>query len=125
MSRLVNERVAQVSSIVRQARSSSQPIQTIRAEINTWAATARDHLSMVALFAKDRALSNWLDRVTNLALTRTHVKMAAIGAADVGRVGKAIRVRLAKVTPQKWILVSTENESMQWYQGSTEIGTAW
>ena len=124
VSRLVNERVAQVSSIVRQARSSSQPIQTIRAEINTWAATARDHLSMVALFAKDRGLSNWLDRVTNLALTRTHVKMAAIGAADVGRVGKAIRVRLAKVTPQKWILVSTENESMQWYQGSTEIGTS-
>lgn len=124
VSGLVNTRTAEVASIMRGARSTSQPVQTVRAEIQTWASTARDHLSMISLFAKDRSLSKWLERVTSLAMTRTQLRMAAIGAADVGHVGAAIRARLKKVTPAKWILVSTENESMQWYQGSTEIGTS-
>ena len=121
---LVKARNAEVAGIVRGARSSTQPVQTIRGEINAWSSNARDNLSIVSLFSKDRGLSRWLDRVTKLALSRTQVKMAAIGAADVGRVGHAITVRLKKVTPAKWILVSTENESMQWYQGPTQIGTS-
>ncbi|HEV3310217.1 MAG TPA: L,D-transpeptidase [Chloroflexota bacterium] len=121
---LVGARQAELKSLLHQIKPAHHRLQAIRNEIHARVSAAQSELNMLGLFNKHPGLTSWLGRAATWALQRHKVRLAAIGAADVGLVETAIKARLKQVAPAKWIYISTEGEYMNWYQGSHQMGTS-
>ncbi len=119
---LVHARQSDIGSIMSQARHSSHPVEAVRARIHATVASATAQLNQLSLFAKTSQLRRWLARTAAWALGRTWLRYAAQGAADVDAVVAAIHNRVSHSMPAKWVLVSTEGEWIEWFQGPTMIG---
>jgi len=119
----IKTRRSDLARIIAGARASSQPLAAVRAVTQSRLSDAQAELGLLHNFAKAEKLGRWLTRASHWALSRSHVRTSAIGAVDVGQVDSAIRARLAKVAPAKWILVSTEGEWMEWFQGADMVGS--
>ena len=121
---LVSTRKASLAQLLHEAHASHHPLRTIRATVRASASSADQDLTELRLFTKAKGLSHWLHRVSHWALGRSHLLKASIGAANVDLVAHDIRARLNAVAPAKWILVSTEGEYMDWFQGTTQVGSS-
>jgi L,D-transpeptidase catalytic domain len=119
---LVGRRLTDMAHILRRAHASRHAFREVHREIEARLGAAKNDLGLLDLFGKYSGLTRQLTRVSTWALRRTHLHKAAIAAADVGAIAAQIHARLVKVAPAKWIFVSTENETIAWYQGPSQIG---
>lgn len=118
----VRQRRSELDGIMSKARASGHPVQWVYTYINSQVAAANQVLTQLHLFEADPGFTRWLNRTSAWALSKKWLKYAAVGAADVDEVVAAIKTRMAKAMPAKWILISTEGEWIRWYEHSTQIG---
>lgn len=118
----VHARLADMHGIIHIAFASPRHLVAVRSIIRQRATSDWAELDLLRQFGKYGRLSHRLGTLEGWAFGRSHIKGAAIGAADLQTLGKAIHVKLKKAAPAKWILVSTEDETMRWFQGPTQIG---
>lgn len=124
LSKLIGYREKDLKGIKAVVMKSSRRLVAVRALITRRLAAAGKNLSILTIFHGAKSLRAWLDQVARWALGRPRVRGAILGASDIGSVMAALHRKMRKFVPSKWILVSTQNETVSWYQGATEIGSS-
>ena len=119
----VKARRAVVSTITARARTWKHPVLGARAIIAADVAKAQPDLTALSYFANTDALRHWLAHEAAWATKQRALRLAVVGDADVRQVVDKIAATMNKVTPAKWILVSTEGEWMNWYSHGTQLGS--
>ena len=121
----VRERQLAVSRIEAVAHASGHPVVAVHSWATNRLEAARSDLGYLELFDHKAAkYSRWVDGLQTWLRHQTWLRYSMVAAADIDSAASQIHRRLAKVAPAKWILVSTENQEVQMYQGTTMVNSS-
>jgi lipoprotein-anchoring transpeptidase ErfK/SrfK len=123
---VVRERQRSVNVIWAVAHSSGQPVRAVHAWGLNRVSAAQSDLGYLTLFDKKAAkrYSHWIDHLQHWLKTQTWARYSVVAAADIDAAARQIHQRVVKKAPAKWILVSTENQNVQMYQGTTMVNSS-
>jgi hypothetical protein len=94
----------------------------IRTKIQALVERIDTQIARLKIFDSQETFSRWLQQLYPWAIQRPTARATAIGMADIEQMHAALKARAAKVMPAKWILVSTEGEWIEWFQGTSRLG---
>ena len=124
LSASVKRRSAVLATLRKQAVATGHYLVAARNEVRTKVAQAKHDLSVLAVFHPSPHLETWFKSLSSWAATRHTFDGTLIAASDLDALNDSVSAAVGKYVPAKWIFVSTENETISWYQRTTQIGTS-
>jgi lipoprotein-anchoring transpeptidase ErfK/SrfK len=119
---VIAARSADIASEMAAVRHSAHWRQAAEAEVAARITSTHRDLDVLTAFHKAPGLQTWLDSATKLAHSQTKIRSIVVAASDIGAVDVTTRAAIRKYAPAKWIYVSTENETISWYERGKRVG---